>query len=979
MPTPSAACRRHLLTLLILLTLCALGPSPRAHAQAEGQTEAAAEANLQFNLGVAAFRKGDYEQALSHFFISNRLAPNHRLFLNIALCYEQLSRYVEAYRYYDAFAAANEDPQMARSVQEALARVKPYVALLRIDSDPPGATIFLNRRELGSYGVTPRDVAVVPADYQVILELRGHQPLQAAASVGSAGAEARVSGKLERILGTLQLGGSPEGATVTVEDVTGEVTGALPARLDLTPGEHIARVQAPGFKTRDLVVVVRPAQEVSLRVDLERQTGALVVQSEERDAQILLDGNIVGFTPAVIESVPVGEHTVVVQSSGFKPFVQTVVIEPDGRYVLDARLSYSEDVAAASRVNESVRDAPASVTLISRREIEAMGYVHVADALQGVRGIYLSEDGAFLGSGVRGFSVLSQYGNRTQVLVDGHTMNESWLGQSFIDFTLMTSLYDIEQIEVVRGPTSALYGTNAFFGVVNVITPKPTEAYARAGASIAGPGVLRAQATAAAPFADGQGGVWVGGGGLTAQGRPLSVQDAVAYDGAPLGDLSADSVGAFQAGSAMAKLWWRDLTVKGYFAQRDKDLDNGAYETVLGSPASRMRERRAFGEARYEPKISDTASLLARVSYDHFFYEGVYDYQSIDNAAEDFRGQWITAEASASTQLPAKTRLSVGASYQYHFQNQTFGHDLAGVYLDASSPFHQASAFAIADSAPLDWLKVSAALRFDSWFMTNLPQEDASLDDRFFFALSPRLALIFKPTEEDTIKVMGGRAFRAPSIYELSYNDKGITQVPSPELQPETVWTGELEYTRALPWDLTLTASMFLNAINNFITQSPSETTPGAQRFTNSADDVYTLGGELELRRYFKRGWMFAAQTSLQSTRVANMRFFDGPELRNSPASLSSVKLVVPIVERYLRFGTRLSVESGRFDSYNSSTGAAVLWDATFSGEDQALGLQYAIGARNLLDWRYFQPQTAPNRSVAPSSRVLMLDVSYTY
>lgn len=986
-PTPARRARLSLLPFLLTLLAAAwlLAPPLAAAQPAEDQTEAAAEANLQFNLGVAAFRKADFEQALSHFFISNRLAPNPRLFLNIALCYEQLNKYVEAYRYYDAFATTNDDPTKAQAIQDAMARVKPQVSLLYIESTPPGATIFINRRELGSYGVTPRTVAVAPGDYQVILDLKGYQPFQSASVNLSLGAEQKVSGDLPRILGQLQLSGTPEGATVEVDDATGVVTGALPAQLDLTPGEHVARVKSPGFKTRELIITVKPEQSLSLSVELERQTGVLVVESEERDAQILLDGNIVGFTPAVIDSVPVGEHKVVVQSSGFKPFEVSITIEPDTRQVLDARLGFSEDVAAASRVNESVSDAPASVSLISRREIEAMGYWNVADALQGTRGFYLTNDGVYQFAGVRGSSHLNQYSNRLQVLIDGHTMNDSWIGQSFVDFTLMTNLYDIEQIEVVRGPSSVLYGTSAFLGVVNIITPSPKEASARFGISAAGDGIWRAQATMGAPLGkDGKdGSIWVAGGGLVGQGQALSIKGARDDSANPIGDISADAVSALQAGNAMLRARWHDFTAQGYFSQREKGLDNTAYNTVLGDADSILTERRAYGEVRYEPKINDVLGLVARLYYDHFRYEGTFDYNSTSNGVELFTGHWVGTELRALLNFAKSTRLSIGAEYQYHLVNNATGRDFnVGQYLNESLPYHQVSTSVIADSAPLSWLRLSAGLRFDAWYIQGLPTtSDGSVrDDRFFSSISPRLALIFKPSTDDTVKLMGGRAFRAPSINEMTYNDAGTTQVVSPNLNPETIWTGELEYTRNLPSDFILTTSAFVNIIQDFIAENGEGSQTDPLFYANRTDEqIYTLGAEVEVRRFFKRGWMLAAQTGLQSTRIGDTDFFQGVEAINSPMSTSSLKLVVPIVQRFVRFGTRLTFETGRRDTTDKMTDPALLWDATFSGEDQVLGLRYSVGVRNLLGWKYNQPQVFLNPATSPSARTFTLDISYNY
>ena len=99
-----------------------------------------------------------------------------------------------------------------------------------------------------------------------------------------------------------------------------------------------------------------------------------------------------------------------------------------------------------------------------------MGYPTIAEALRGVRGVYVSDDRSYPTVGFRGFGRLGDYGNRVLVLLDGQPTNDNWLGSSYVGYDARTDLEDIERIEVVRGPGSVLYGTNAFSGVINLVT-----------------------------------------------------------------------------------------------------------------------------------------------------------------------------------------------------------------------------------------------------------------------------------------------------------------------------------------------------------------------------------------------------------------------------------------------------------------------------------------------------------------------------
>src|SRR5580692_446058 len=113
------------------------------------------EADLHFRLGSDAYAKADYNGALEHFLASNRLVPNRNVVYNVARCFERLGRFPDAHRYYVDALEGEKDPAILAEVNAALARLAPSVAVLRVSTTPPGATIYLNRKDLGSRGRTP--------------------------------------------------------------------------------------------------------------------------------------------------------------------------------------------------------------------------------------------------------------------------------------------------------------------------------------------------------------------------------------------------------------------------------------------------------------------------------------------------------------------------------------------------------------------------------------------------------------------------------------------------------------------------------------------------------------------------------------------------------------------------------------------------------------------------------------------------------
>ncbi|MEY2931329.1 MAG: hypothetical protein RL033_2078, partial [Pseudomonadota bacterium] len=133
------------------------------------------------------------------------------------------------------------------------------------------------------------------------------------------------------------------------------------------------------------------------------------------------------------------------------------------------------EVSTASKTAERVADAPAIITVITSEEIARWGYRSVAEALQHVVGFYLIDDHVLPNAGVRGVAGgLGAESGSIKVMIDGASVafrstSGNWLGVELIP------LGSVRQIEVIRGPASALYGADAFLGVVNIITLPPDE------------------------------------------------------------------------------------------------------------------------------------------------------------------------------------------------------------------------------------------------------------------------------------------------------------------------------------------------------------------------------------------------------------------------------------------------------------------------------------------------------------------------
>src|SRR5262249_11189223 len=129
-----------------------------------------------------------------------------------------------------------------------------------------------------------------------------------------------------------------------------------------------------------------------------------------------------------------------------------------------------DTVYGASKRLQPVREAPASVTVITAEEIRRYGYRTLAEVLGSVRSFYTTYDRNYTYLGARGFGRTGDLHARILVLVNGHRLNDSVYDQALIGTEFPLDLDLIEKVEIIRGPASSLYGANALSGVVNVIT-----------------------------------------------------------------------------------------------------------------------------------------------------------------------------------------------------------------------------------------------------------------------------------------------------------------------------------------------------------------------------------------------------------------------------------------------------------------------------------------------------------------------------
>lgn len=959
--------------------LAVLAPLGEGVAQTDGLAD---EADLQFELGRIAFKKGEYVTALERFLASNRLVPNRNVVFNIALSYEALGRFADAYRYYVDAKNGEQDARVLAEIDAAIERIAPRVAVLRIETSPPGATIYIDREDLGSRGRSPRPLAMPPGRYRVIAELPGYERAEVADVDATLGQETLVPLTLKRIVGTVRVAvRGASGAAVHVDEEDAPRACVAPCALDLSPGRHTLYFARDGFQAAPLPIDVVAGKTLQVTATLSPLTGSLVVHADERDALVEIDGRPMGFTPSVIQNVPVGERRVRVSLHGFRPVERQVTVRAGQESaLLDLELEPIREVVAASRFAQRVEDAPASVTVISSEELRAFGYPTVAEALRGVRGIYLSNDRAYFSAGIRGLGEPNDFGSRLLVLSDGLMLNDNILNSSFIGLETRADLHDIDHIEVIRGPGSLLYGTGALAGFVNLV-PRRREAPSRVHVGVSTFDNAVGRARAGFHYNAGPGaGVWASVAGARSDGIDAPVTPRDPEEPAQV----VSRVEALWSVGTAGQAWYGPLSAQWLVHSRKQYIPIGVATGAIGDPRTYYLDTRMAAELRFEPRLGDVAELMARAHANRYVFDAAY---APDFARESEFGTWFGGELRAVWTPNARWRLTGGGEAQVHPEatlGQQSASDSAPVL--TKRPYAFGAAYGIVDGALADWLRFSTGARVDVYSTGPI--------------VVPRVALIVQTAPGGVLKIMGGRGFQAPSVYEQYYTD-GDTQKPAvdPErglsLRPESILSGEIEYSHRFARDWVALGAVHASRSTDLINTVPD--VPGGARcepvrYANSRSAALTAGADVELRREWRRGWMLAASYGYLRAQYLDDDYLEdqclgspSKDLRliNAPEHMASFRGVIPVVERLASVGLKITLEAPRRVSLEDSdvTRAAVVADLALSGEIRRFGARYVLGVYNLMDARYDHPvgDIFVSRTARQNGRTLLFDLLVSY
>jgi outer membrane receptor for ferrienterochelin and colicins len=651
--------------------------------------------------------------------------------------------------------------------------------------------------------------------------------------------------------------------------------------------------------------------------------------------------------------------------------------------VLAAAEAEEDVVVGAAKREQSLGNVASAVTVISADRIRRFGYRTVGEAVAGVAGAYLVDNRLSYSIGIRGLQIPGDFNSRLLVLIDGASVNEAWGAFAGLGFDALVGIDDIARIEVIRGPVSSVYGTNAFFGIINIVTRGASElprAYARASYNqIAGP-------ITSAGFA-------VGGiheqlrGSVQFANRVGETLTLAIPDGERLG---ADGARSFSAGLVGA--WGGSfLQLRAVRARRESPF--APYDVNPLFDPYELTNTQILAEGGHTRELTERLTIAGRA------YANIYDYKDTSPAYDpvvtsplDSTGSARTfgAELRGRAQVAEAIGITAGleASYNRTRSVAAYRGAPAADAIEVPVNFLLAGAYAEAEAQPTPWLGFTGGVRLDRYDELVSPSPQARS------RLSPRAAMFLAKPQAYGLKLLYAEGFRNPSAFEGKFDD-GEDFKANPMIDAETIRSVEAVLWAKPRAGLSTRLSGWYWDARDLVEQAPAPPPDESLLQFQNITRYVSAGVEVEASYRSVSGWY--AFGGIAYARVGTED--DQGDLvygtvANAPAITASGGISTPKLFGYAHLSTELNVIGPRPTRPDASgapspeSPAWAGWNWTIyvpdlRGFDLTLGVRNLVGKRDLLpapgDYDRTQPDVLTVPRVPGEGRELYVKLGYSY
>jgi len=496
----------------------------------------------------------------------------------------------------------------------------------------------------------------------------------------------------------------------------------------------------------------------------------------------------------------------------------------------DSQAAIADTIVSGTRIPTPQERVPAAITVITRQDIEERGYQSLAEALNAVPGMRLAPTGG-LGAQTSGF-VRGNSSRSVLVLLDGVPINDPAEPNGAFNFG-NDLLFDVERIEVLRGPASALYGSGAIGGVVNLVTRRaaadtPFQPYGE----VAGGTQRTIRGGAGATGTVGQVDYLFSGFSTSTQGF-----NAVA----PRFNGNIPERDGFRGAATTARLGWSPIDgtrVEGLLRWRQ---NNFGLDSVPNDDANYSAEdRRYSGQLRAETKLFDglwTTGLRLGATEDRRRYTDLPNANNFQTGSSDYyRGRRVTLDWGNTVRLPDLGTLqdgsiAFGITHGSEEALSASGSSFFRTTVDASQ--HTTAGWSTLQYRAFDRLDITGGLRHDA---------TTGFTDATTWRIGAVLAL---PEIASRIRASAGSGFAAPSLFQRYGIIPGFFQ-GNPNLKPE----------RSEAWEIGSETDIAGFGVKNLFT-------PGWTFFQSRVRDLINYNGQFSTLVNIDRARIHGAELAL--------------------------------------------------------------------------------------------------------------------
>jgi iron complex outermembrane receptor protein len=487
-------------------------------------------------------------------------------------------------------------------------------------------------------------------------------------------------------------------------------------------------------------------------------------------------------------------------------------------------------VVTATRAETPIENIPVSVTVITKDDIEKMHVKTVDDVLNKAAGLQIRRGKGLSNTGSHTTIYMRGTGDSSRVLIlkDGIPLNTTYIGS--VNFWGVMSVEDIEKIEIVRGASSALYGSSAMGGVVNIIT-RPARKKMAGSVSLEGGKFDTYIGNANIATATDKYGLRASAGHKRTDGYEYYEGEKWKdYYKTPENELTNVSVGGdIWLGESLLKLdyeYFMEDSLSATTTQYDGEAENNNYMLSYNLPIGKADFSIKSYYFDYEYITNARKYNSTTETYDKFYYD-----------SDVPKDEWGAA-IQVSSELGSH-RLTVGSDLKWGKCKSTYKYVAGDRIFSGKQDLYS---FFVNDEILIgDKLVLSAGVRYDNWknhsgnFYDDTTATVRSIeypektDDHW----SPRAGIVYKLRENTKLRASFGTGFKVPSLYYLyKSGPHGATRfdLANPDLGPEKMpWSYDVGFDMKPNENLSLSFTFYQSQFKDFLgdkTLDPEEVPP---------------------------------------------------------------------------------------------------------------------------------------------------------